>query len=372
MSNNNNNVDVYEVSGLETDVERLATPPQPLLGTLTLVLAVTLSLYAISLFEVETFSSWVTFFVVICVPMQIVLGMVWKLEYPHFLKNLGQPAKGIVLCFLMLMMAAAAAGVIFYLHAHGQKPTPFTLMYVIFCVLTVFWFVLVWGCWPLPLLSKNPAVLGVGTLIVGYLGGLGLFNLLFNFAAQQGAPFYSVLMDPAGLFPAFEVLAFSVTTVAVIFSCALFDFWPITAVKALRDQPIFGVVSSIWVLFLSALIYGVCVLWAGMEPIKFMLHISIGLLFGCLVPLVMFEGQLFSQFEQPVKGILQLLLAVLSAVFLPRIFWALAPVVSGPLVSGAPGYQFEFWLASALLAMTFPIMVITGQFFNFWPFRITK
>jgi len=363
---NNNNLDASDV---DLAIEE---KQQPLLGTLTLALAITLSLYAISLFEVETFSSWVTFFIVVCVPMQIVLGMVWKLEYPSFICHLNQPVKGILLSVLMLVMAAIVSSAIFYLHAKGQPPTPFTLMYVIFSVLTVFWFVLVWGCWPVSLFSKHPAVLGVGTLVVGYFGGFGLFNLLFNFSQQQGAPFYSVAMDPAGLFPAFEVLAFSVTTVAVIFSCALFDFWPITAVKILREQPLFGVVTSIWVLALSALLYGFCVRLLGMEPVHFMVYISIPLLFGCLVPLIMFEGQLFNQFSQPVKGVLQFLLAMLSAVFLPRIFWALAPLVSGSLVSGAPSYQFEFWLASALLAMTFPIMVITGQFFNFWPFRSIK
>jgi hypothetical protein len=73
--------------------------------------------------------------------------------------------------------------------------------------------------------------------------------------------------------------------------------------------------------------------------------------------------------KQPVKGLLGLVVAIISGAILPKIYWALAPALSGELVAGAPNYQYELWLASALLAMTFPLMVAYAQFFNFWPIR---
>jgi hypothetical protein len=43
--------------------------------------------------------------------------------------------------------------------------------------------------------------------------------------------------------------------------------------------------------------------------------------------------------------------------------------VTGRLHSGPPSYDFEIWLASALLAVTFPFLIISAVFFDFWPFK---
>ena len=32
-------------------------------------------------------------------------------------------------------------------------------------------------------------------------------------------------------------------------------------------------------------------------------------------------------------------------------------------------YDFEIWLASALLAVTLPLLIISAVFFDFWPFK---
>jgi hypothetical protein len=45
------------------------------------------------------------------------------------------------------------------------------------------------------------------------------------------------------------------------------------------------------------------------------------------------------------------------------------PAVSGELPSGPPAYAAQLWLANALLAVTFPFLVIHAAFFNFWPLR---
>ena len=44
-----------------------------------------------------------------------------------------------------------------------------------------------------------------------------------------------------------------------------------------------------------------------------------------------------------------------------------APVVTGQLVSGPPGYDYEIWLANALLSVTFPFLMFIAAYFAFWP-----
>ena len=48
------------------------------------------------------------------------------------------------------------------------------------------------------------------------------------------------------------------------------------------------------------------------------------------------------------------------------------PVVTGKLDAGPPAYQSEIWLASALLAVTFPFLVAYADFFTMWPLQRAK
>lgn len=381
MQNNNKNSSSPDAENISLPLNRLdnnlsassklklGLSSQPFLGLAALLLSILLSLGVISLFTPATFATWVTFFVVVCVPVQIVIGMVWQANYPASL-NFPQPAKGIVAMLLTLVVAAGIATTIFFTQSGAvSPPTPFTLMYVIFSVLVAFWFVIVWGCWPLSAFTKNQFLLGLGILLVTYFVGYLLFAALFNFDAMVQAPFYSAAFDPKGAFPAFYILSYSVTTVSVIFACVLLDFWPITKFAAFRTQPLMGLVSTIYILSVAAGIFWVGVGVIGIDPVMFMVHVSIAFLFGALVPLIMFEGKLFSALPQPAKGLTSIAIAAAAGAVLPRIYAAASTYVSGPLQSGAPSYQLEFWMASALLAMTFPIMVVVGSYFNFWPLR---
>ncbi|MCC6073956.1 hypothetical protein ACFPTX_19795 [Pseudomonas sp. GCM10022188] len=343
---------------------------QPLRGLLGLAGVIALSLALIGCFSGEFFATWVTFFVVCCVPVQIVLSMLWRNQYPAWLGGLPQPARGLGLLGLALLGGALVAILVFVTQARlAGPPTPFTLMYVIFCVLLTFWWVIVWECWPLSALTRQPLALGLGTLLVAYLLGYRLFTALFDFSALAGAPFYRADLDPHGAVPAFEMLAFAVTTVGVMFACMLLDFWPLANIPRLCRQPVAGLARSALVLVLSGIFYAAGTRGLGIEPVPFMVHGAIGLLFGALVPLLMFEGQLFAPLAQPLRGVLQLGVAVLAGAVLPRLYWAGAPWLSGPLSAGAPAYGQELWLASALLAMTFPLLVAFSQFLDFWPLR---
>jgi hypothetical protein len=41
--------------------------------------------------------------------------------------------------------------------------------------------------------------------------------------------------------------------------------------------------------------------------------------------------------------------------------------VTGLLPEGPPAYELEIWLASALLGVTFPVLIFWAEFFSFWP-----
>jgi hypothetical protein len=52
------------------------------------------------------------------------------------------------------------------------------------------------------------------------------------------------------------------------------------------------------------------------------------------------------------------------------LYLAAAPLLTGrALASGAPAYELELWLASAMLAVTFPLIVLATDFLAFWPLR---
>jgi hypothetical protein len=51
---------------------------------------------------------------------------------------------------------------------------------------------------------------------------------------------------------------------------------------------------------------------------------------------------------------------------------ALVPTLTGKLNAGPPAYETEIWLASALLAVTFPFLVAYADFFTMWPLQRAK
>ena len=42
------------------------------------------------------------------------------------------------------------------------------------------------------------------------------------------------------------------------------------------------------------------------------------------------------------------------------------------LTSGTPQYSLELWTASAMLAITFPLMVAFADYFAFWPIHKSR
>jgi hypothetical protein len=83
----------------------------------------------------------------------------------------------------------------------------------------------------------------------------------------------------------------------------------------------------------------------------------------------MLQGSLFAGRAQPARGALNVLAVVVIGTVLSLGYGALAPLVTGALRPGPPTYDFEIWLASALLSVTFPFLIFYAEFFKFWPLK---
>jgi len=186
---------------------------------------------------------------------------------------------------------------------------------------------------------------------------------------MEGAPVYVASLDPHGMFNAGLLLPWYVSVLAAMFVVIAFDLWPLTQNPRLMQQPVLGLV---WMLLIVAI--GSAAFYAGivivrLDPMVFLVSVPVAYLFGSIVVLNMCENSLFANASQPTKGVLNVLVSIGFGGGLSLIYWVLKPVVSGALPSGPPTYASQLWLASALLAVTFPAMVIYSAFFNYWPLR---
>ena len=106
-----------------------------------------------------------------------------------------------------------------------------------------------------------------------------------------------------------------------------------------------------------------------MDVVAFMVRVPVPFIFGTIVVLNMLQGSLFARQQQPIKGVLNVIAVVVIGQVLSRMYGALAPMVTGPVSPGPPTYDFEIWLASALLSVTFPLLIFYAEFFKFWPLQ---
>jgi hypothetical protein len=203
-------------------------------------------------------------------------------------------------------------------------------------------------------------------------GNYILFRVLFNYEFMRGAPVYVPSLDPHGMFNAWYALVFYMAAIGVMFLMLHFDLWPLTTSPALMKQPTLGLVWTAIALVVGGIAFYLCVYVIGMDVVAFMVRVPVAFIFGTIVVLNMMQASLFAKMTQPLKGVLSAATAALIGVILSEIYGALAPTLTGQLAAGPPGYDFERWLASALLAVTFPLLVLYAEFFKFWPLQRTE
>jgi hypothetical protein len=339
---------------------------QPALGLVATALVIVIALAYISLFPVGTFLGWVSFFMLGLIPMQVVAVVLWG-GNPSFVSAMGQPLKGLALVLVTIVASLVATAAAHAIVGEGVSPPgPIPSHFAVVVVPTTFWLAIMMGGWPLTSLIKHPVAAGLAVVVAAYLLTYAEFRLLFNYEFMQGAP-VSLASAPRGMFNAVMALVFHVTALAVMFLVLCFDLWPLTSSPGVMKQPVLGLVWSAISLGGAALTMWVGIGMFGMDPMTFLTAVTAPFIFGTIVVLNMLQNSLFASMTQPAKGLANAVAAAVAGVVLAQLYASLAPVVSGTLASGPPSYDFEIWLANALLSVTFPFLIYYAVFFAYWP-----
>lgn len=342
---------------------------QPMLGIAATAIIIIISLAFISLFDYPTFAGWVSYALIAIIPMEIVVGITWGSKQPGFAAAQPQPLRG-----FLLVMVTVVAGVIggpLYFATVGDSvgpPTPMLMHAVIVLVVVTFWLSVMWGGWPFSLL-KNPIAAGLAMLVACYVVNYLLFRVFFDYGFMRDAPFYNAALDPGGIFNGVNAMVFYVTAVGVMFLTLNFDLWPFTSSPRIMTQPVLGIVWTLTALAIAALAYYAGVNMMGMDPMAFLITVPIPFIFGTIIVLNMLQGSLFAGMTQPVRGVLNTLASAIVGTMLALVYGQLEPTVTGALAAGPPAYDYEIWLASALLGVTFPFLIFKAEFFGFWPLK---
>jgi hypothetical protein len=341
---------------------------QVVVGTAATGIVIAVSLGFISLFSFSAFTGWVSYLLLCLIPIQIIASVTWAGQQPRSVEPLKQPAKGMWLIFLCAIIGAIVAPLQFALAGGGiVRPTPMLMMCTIVSVVVTFWLAIMWGGWPFTKFIKNTLAAGLVMLVVAYLLNYALFRIFFDYDFMKGAPVYVPVLDPHGLFGAWHAMVFSLTLLTVMFLNLNFELWPFTNSRVLMQQPTLGVVWTGFVFAAGGLIFYVSVSRSKMDPVAFMITVPVPFIFGTIVVLNMLRGSLFGRLKQPLKGLLNAVAAALIGTSLAGAYRIVAPYVTGRLRPGPPSYDFETWLASALLAVTFPLMIFYAEFLKMWP-----
>jgi len=348
---------------------------QPLAALLPVGIAATLVVLAISgciaaSFTAPVFSTWVAFWFMAATPTQIILALLWRTQVPARIGAMHQPLKGVAFLALTLAGAVLFGAALFYFAGGGvAPPTPMLIMYTILTIVVTLWFVPVFHCWPVSLLVSRPVPMGLLSLLFCYLLAYALFLVLFDFDFMSGAPVYVARLDPGGLFMAFAPLTFAVTTVSMVMLCVLLDFWPSRRIAG-DAQPKLGLVTAVMVLVAATLVYGCFTRLMGMDIVAFLVRVPVSLIFGVFLVNNLMQHQLFAAIPQPRRGLLLILIAIVLSQVLHALYTWAAPWLAGAaLASGPPAHQLELWVASAMLGVTFPVIIVVAEYFAFWPIR---
>lgn len=338
------------------------------LGVFSTGLIVALTMVYSSYYDLATYLSWVAFIWMTAVPAQIVLGLHMRFGHPVALANLPQPLKGLAFSGITLVLMFLSFGYLYLVAGGMTVPGPFLIMQTIVTIVATFWLVAAWQCWPFTTISKNPLMQGFMAFVASFALGHLVFHLSFDFSFMANSPGYVERLDPKGVFDAWYALAFSVTTVAVIMLLSLFDNWPLTKVSA--AQPWLGLMISLTSLTLGAITMWFAVTILEMDPVDYLVRLPVSVIFGVFLVTNMMQFQLFSTQRQPMRGIRLLVVTLVLAYSMQLLYRRMGDIVVGaPLSEGAPLYEMELWVATALLSITFPLINFVSGYFAFWPFR---
>jgi hypothetical protein len=344
---------------------------QPLLGVTASAVIIVIALAFIYAFDFPTLTGWVAYGLLCLIPMQIVVGVLWKGELPKFAAARPQPMRGL-LQVIVTLIAGAFVGPLYFVVMGGaiSPPAPMLAHVTIVSVVVMFWVAIVWDGWPFKVFFKDdPLATGIAALIGAYILNAFLFLVLFDYQFMQDAPVYVSSLDPKGLFNAWSALVFYVTALSAMFLMIHFDLWPLTLSPAVMKQPVLGAIWTFAILGLAAVAFFLGTRVFALDAVAFLLRVPIPFIFGTIIVLNLLQNSLFGKLSQPVKGIANSIAAAVIGIGLAQFYKALSGTLAGTLASGPPAYEAEIWLASALLSVTFPFLIYGAEFFKFWPLK---
>lgn len=342
---------------------------QPLLGICAALLIIAISWVFIAVLDWPAFRDWVSVYLMCTIPVTFIVGAFWHAEHPRPLARLRQPVKGLAFLALALLVGAVVSIALLFTVGGGvTPPTPNLAQCVIISVPFSFWLTVMWGGWPF-MKIRSPLLGGFAILVTTYALAVLVFRTLFNYDFLKGAPVYVARLDPQGPFDAWTALVFIVTCMAAAFLILHFDLWPFTARPQLMRQPVLGLVWTLAAIVVSALVCYVGMGVVGMAPPTFLTTITVPFLFGSIVVLITLEGSLYGGLRQPLRGVVSAATAAVVGIGLARLYVAVSGALSGEVAWGAPSFEGEVWLASALLAVTFPFLAYYADYFGMWPLK---
>ena len=344
-------------------------------GIIGIALVLVIAAVCIFPFEHHTFVDWVATAFMAATPTQIILGLLWHNSKPDFVNSLSQPAKGLMLTAITVLMGALVFGLILLLVSGGHGITPMLIQFTIMTVVVVLWMVPIWQCWPLTLISKDPFVFGILTLVFSYLLAYLLWLVFFDYSilSEIGHPHYYPDLDPGGLFDMWTALTFAVTSVSVIIVHILFEFWPIDKLSLGKGQPTRGLIAALYVFALAWLIRSAFVTGLGMDQVEYLVRVPVSLIFGTFLVNNMMQQALLRHLAQPLRGFVLTVIAAFAAVIMYQLYGLASAWHTGQELGMGPqnGFAKELWIASAMLGVTFPIIFLVSGFFGFWPIKRT-
>lgn len=340
---------------------------QPLLGIVVLVVAVALSLGFISLFSWPTFRDWVSYGLVCAVPSLFVIGAFWHAERPGRIGRLGQPRRGLAFLGLALVNAAVIATMLIALFGGGlTPPTPNVAHIAIMAVPYTFLLAVIWGGQPFRAIS-SPVLGGYLLMLVAYGLSIVTYLVFANYSSLEGGPAYVATLDPHGPFDIWPVMTTVVTSMAAGLLLLHLGHWPLT--ERIRTNPTTAALASTGLIaVVTAVVEAIGVGLFGLPWPTMLTGVTVAFLFGSIVVQNILQGTVPAPRAQPVRGLVSALIAAVVGVALGQLYVLVLPVVADDVAFGAPGFQGEVWLASALLAVTFPLLAVMSDCFAFWPF----
>lgn len=339
---------------------------QPMAGIIAATIVMAISLGFTSLFSYDTFTGWVGYWMMSIIPTEVMIGVIWGCSQPAFVARASQPMRGLYLVGMTALGGLIFGSIMYALLGAGMDaPNPILVHCTITVVVLTFWMCIMMGGWPFTSMIGNPVAAGIALLVGVYVINYVLFQLFFDYGFLAGAPVYAAGSDPGGLFNGWSATVFYVTFVAMMFFVLHFDLWPLTRFPGIMKQPVQGIVFTLLALVLAAIAWWLGISVAGMDVVQFMVAVPIPFIFGTIIVLNMMQNSLFTDMAQPLQGLLKLIVAGLVGLVLAWIYGQLSGLVTGEMSPGAPGYVYEIWLATALLGITFPLLIIMADYFGF-------